>query len=155
MSEYLLDDVGVLNAGDDPHRTAAGRTGLDVDPEHPLEALRLRLIAARRSAGVRSSGSAIVVCGPPFPRLPGVTRARYLLFGANTPWNRVRLTRGFGTSAASRAIKSRGSKMTCVVPSRYGLFSGYRTLPLGVTDTRFCELAGQLMYRHSRSSFWR
>jgi hypothetical protein len=28
--------------------------------------------------------------------LAGVTRARYLLFGANTPWKRVRLTRGFG-----------------------------------------------------------
>jgi hypothetical protein len=38
-----------------------------------------QVIAARLSAGVRSSGSAVVVCGPPFPRLPGVTRARYLV----------------------------------------------------------------------------
>lgn len=28
VSEDLLDDIGVLDAGDDPHRTAAGRTGL-------------------------------------------------------------------------------------------------------------------------------
>jgi hypothetical protein len=33
--------------------------------------------------------------------LAGVTRARYLLLGAKTPWKRVRLTRGFGTRAAS------------------------------------------------------
>jgi hypothetical protein len=37
----------------------------------------------------------------PFPRLAGVTTARCLLFGANTPWKRVRLTLGFGTRAAS------------------------------------------------------
>jgi hypothetical protein len=35
----------------------------------------------------------------PLPRFAGVTRARCLLFGANTPWNRVRLTLGLGTSA--------------------------------------------------------
>ncbi len=50
--------------------------------------------------------------------LAGVIRARYLLLGANTPWKRVRLTRGFGTRAANRAMKSSGSKMTWVVPSR-------------------------------------
>ncbi len=82
-----------------------------------------QVIAARRSADVGSSGSAVLERSPPLPRLAGVTRARYLLFGANTPWKRVRFTRGFGTSAASRAMKSRGSKMTCVVPSRYGVLS--------------------------------
>jgi hypothetical protein len=46
-----------------------------------------------------------------------VTCARCALFGANTPWKRVRLTRGLGTSALSLAMKSRGSKSTCVVPS--------------------------------------
>ena len=55
--------------------------------------------------------------------MPGVTCARCALFGAKTPWNRVRLTRGLGTKATSRAMKSIGSKMTCVVPSRYGLLS--------------------------------
>jgi hypothetical protein len=32
--------------------------------------------------------------------LPGVTRARCVLLGANTPWKRIRLTLGFGTKAA-------------------------------------------------------
>jgi len=35
----------------------------------------------------------------PLPRLAGVTRARWALFGAKTPWNRIRLTLGFGTNA--------------------------------------------------------
>jgi hypothetical protein len=37
MGEDLLDDIGVLNARDDSHRPAAGRAGLDVDTEHPLQ----------------------------------------------------------------------------------------------------------------------
>jgi hypothetical protein len=37
-----------------------------------------------------------------------ISRARCWLFGAKTPWNRVRLTRGFGTSAANLAMKSSG-----------------------------------------------
>jgi hypothetical protein len=40
-----------------------------------------------------------------------------LLLGANTPWNRVTLTHGFGTRAASLALKSSGSNIMCVVPS--------------------------------------
>ena len=44
-----------------------------------------QVIAARRSAGVGSSGSAALASRPPLPRLAGVTRARYLLLGANTP----------------------------------------------------------------------
>jgi hypothetical protein len=44
-----------------------------------------QVIAARRSAGVRSFGSAVVACRPPLPRLAGVTRARYLLLGAKIP----------------------------------------------------------------------
>ena len=139
MGEDLLDDIGVLNARNDSHRPAAGRAGLDVDPDQIAGSdfeqpqadpkgegqdarnnTRLRrcaqVIAARRSAGVGSSVSAGLACRPPLPRLAGVTRARYLLLGAKTPW--VRLTRGFGTRAASRAMKSRGSNMTWVVLSR-------------------------------------
>lgn len=44
-----------------------------------------QVIAARRSAGVGSSKSAVVACWPPLPRLAGVTCARCLLFGAKTP----------------------------------------------------------------------
>ena len=35
------------------------------------------------------------------PRLAGVTSARYLLLGANTPWKRVRLTLGLGLASNS------------------------------------------------------
>jgi len=38
--EDLLDDIEILDARNDPHRSAASRTGLDVDPENPLLVLR-------------------------------------------------------------------------------------------------------------------
>ena len=46
-----------------------------------------QLIEARRSAGVRSCGSSTALGLLPLPRFAGVTDARCLLFGANTPWN--------------------------------------------------------------------
>jgi len=122
VGEDLLDHHRVLDAGEDSHCPAAGRAGRDIDAKDPLETFA-QVIAARRSAGVAASGSRFVGCWPPLPRLAGVTRPRCLLLGAKAPWNRVRFTRGFGTSAARRAMKSSGSKMTCVVPSRYGVFS--------------------------------
>lgn len=33
-NQYSIDDVLVLNAGDDPDRTTAAATDLDVDTEH-------------------------------------------------------------------------------------------------------------------------
>ena len=56
-----------------------------------------QVIAARRSGGVRSSVWAAAWSFAPLPRRALVTRARWALFGANTPWKRVRLTRGLGT----------------------------------------------------------
>ena len=51
-------------------------------------------------------------------RLAGVIVTWSPLFGANTPWKRVRLTLVLNTSAAKRAIKPKGSEITWVVPSR-------------------------------------
>jgi len=85
VGEDLLDHFWVLDAGDDPHRPTAGRAGLHVDVEHPFQALGLRLIEARRSAGVGSSASPVAARRPPLPRFAGVTRPRYRLLGANTP----------------------------------------------------------------------
>jgi len=65
-----------------------------------------RVIDARRSASVGSSPCPVAARWPPLPHLAGITRARYLLLGAKTPWNPVRLTRGFGARAARRATKS-------------------------------------------------
>ncbi len=100
-------------------------------PPQPLQVsmsiLKTRLsrcahvIDARRCAGVAGSSATLTLL--PLPRFSGVTNARCRLLGANTPWKRVRLTLGFGTRAASLAMKSNGSKMTCVVPSRYGVLS--------------------------------
>jgi hypothetical protein len=75
------------------------------------------VIDARRSAGDWHCPSSSALRLLPLPRLEGVTCIRYLLLGANTPWNRVRLTRGLGTNAASRARKSNGSKMTPLILS--------------------------------------
>ena len=111
--EDLLDDQRIFDAGDDLDGAAAALAGLDVDVEHTLQALRLRLMAARRSAGVGSSDACDAPGLLPLPRLAGVIRARCALFGAKTPWKRVRLTRGLGTKATSRAMKSSGSKF-CV-----------------------------------------
>jgi len=48
-----------------------------------------QVMAAWRCGGVFSRPSAVDSGLLPLPRFAGVTRARCLLFGANTPWNRV------------------------------------------------------------------
>ena len=40
VDEDFPEHLGILDARDDAHRPATGRAGLDVDPEHPLGALR-------------------------------------------------------------------------------------------------------------------
>ena len=92
MGEDLLDHHRIVNAGDDPDRPAAFPAGLDVDIEHPLETSPpgayfwcAQLIDTRRSAGVCSWPASVALGLFPLPRLAGVTAARCLLFGANTP----------------------------------------------------------------------
>ncbi len=68
-----------------------------------------QVIEARRLATGRSFAGSITRGMLPLPRFAGVTWARWRLLGANTPWYRVRLTRGLGTSAESLAMKSTGS----------------------------------------------
>ncbi len=58
-----------------------------------LRCVRKRLDNVRVD-GVGSSESSCARRSPPLPRLAGVTSARCLPFGANTPWKGVRLTRG-------------------------------------------------------------
>jgi len=59
-----------------------------------------QVIEALFSAGVWSDSFGDLVFMH-LPRLAGVTRARYLLLGAKTPWKRVRLTLGLGTKATN------------------------------------------------------
>ena len=115
VGENLLDHHRLFDAGNDPDHPATGSAALDVDAKYALQALRLKLIEARRSAGVGASESPLEGRWLPLPRLAGVTCARYRLWGTNTPQvdPGLRLP-----EPASRAMKSNGSKMTCVVPSR-------------------------------------
>ena len=73
---------------------------------------------AQVMAACRCTGDLDSICADSLPRTVGVICFRKALFGANTPWNRVRLTRGLGPRAASLAIKSNGSRTMCVVLSR-------------------------------------
>jgi len=126
MSQYRLDDHRVFDAvvrhfGNDLGSTATDSAGFHRAAFGSMFNTRFSLcaqvMATWRCAGVCSSWPSAVFWQP-LPRFAGVTRARCLLFGwsgipANTPWNRVRLTLGLGTNAASLAIKSTGSKITC------------------------------------------
>ena len=103
MVEDLSDHPRVFDAGDDPDGASACPAGLDVDPEYALQTLDLRLMAARRFDAVSTLSPRQRRALP-----PGATLERRLLLGANTPWKRVRFTRGFGTGAARRAMKSSG-----------------------------------------------
>lgn len=98
VGEYLFDDHWVFDAGDDLHRPAAMATRFDVDVEDTLQALRPGM-AACPAAAVLSASSAVSPV-----RRPGITCARRWLFGAKTPWNLVRFTRGLGTRAARRTM---------------------------------------------------
>ena len=64
-----------------------------------------QLIEARRSTGVGACPSPVALGLSPLPRAAFVPGAGCLLFGANTPWKRVRLARGLGTRAASPTLR--------------------------------------------------
>ena len=76
MRQDLFDHGGIFAARDHLHRTTTVVTGLDIHLEHPLQPLRLTLIATW-GAGVSSS----VVLARRRPRRAGVTcsRNRWLL----------------------------------------------------------------------------
>ena len=80
--EYLPDYLGVFDAGNHLHYAGAFATGLNVDIANTLEALS-QVIDARRSAGDGRSSTTLALL--PLPRFGGVTSARCLALGANTP----------------------------------------------------------------------
>jgi hypothetical protein len=97
MLENPLDDLRVLDAGDHAQLSAAAPADLDVEANTRF----------RRCAQVRERCRALAD-GSPQSLASWAAAARV----PGTTW-------GFGTSAARRAMKSSGSKITCVVPSRY------------------------------------
>ena len=109
VGENFFNNHWIFDAGDNFHRAAAFPAGFDVDAEYALQVLS-------PGHGCPRFGGRLVLLligrlgYMPLPFLAGVTAARCLLFAANTSWKRVRLTRGFGTSAASLAMKSSGSQ---------------------------------------------
>jgi hypothetical protein len=128
-----------LDAGDDPQTPATTAADLDVDRKDALEASRpgegSLPVRGRCLAGLRG--------------LPGSGRARLRhdprpirARRREDPVIAGQVGTGFGTSAASRAMKSSGSKITCVVPSRYGVFSAKRTSPFSVSDSRSVAIGG-------------
>ena len=88
MLQDTVDNRRVLDACNDPECATAVAAGLDVDSEDTLEALR-QVMAARRCAGVFTAS----FCAHR-PRRAVVICARKVLFGANTPWTRVRARPG-------------------------------------------------------------
>lgn len=59
VGKDILDDVGILDTGDDAHRPAAGRA---ISIPNTRFRRCAQVIAARRSAGVEPSGLPILAC---------------------------------------------------------------------------------------------
>ena len=150
--EDPLDHRRVLDAGDDPDLSTTGRTGLDVDVEDPLQALRPEpapdLIRGHRCAAfggrlwlIRSLGlpaltslggghqGAVFAVGRKDAVEAGEVDSRLWYQGCQSGDEVQRLTKSPGAILNSRRLARRvegrmpGIKMTWVVPSRYGVFS--------------------------------
>ena len=83
VGENFVDDIPVFDIGNETHRTATPRTGLDINTKHPTESLSPRHRRAPFGWWWRLMlvHWTLATC---VPRLAGVTRARYFLLGANT-----------------------------------------------------------------------
>ena len=92
-----------------------------------------------------------------FKRIDDVDRG--VLFGANTPWKRVRLPRGFGTSAASQIAVLRiafqqalalqeATNAPCQGPGKPGKLGGLTQASVG----SMVSPAGNLRYSSSKPS---
>jgi hypothetical protein len=166
LSECLVDQRRVFDAGDDADITTtradrhAGKASCSQAHKPPCLLSRRSLqvsiliwntrfsrcaqvIDARRSAGVWSCCCCAAIPFLPLPRPAGVTNARYLLWGANTPWYRVRLTLGLGTRATSLEMKSSGSNRTWVALAKQrGRFarSARRTRSVPISAYHYCRV---------------
>jgi len=141
VGEDLLDDLPLEDGCDDlQFPGAAVRAVLHVDVEDALEKPRPAdavrpgpawTVSTSRSATAAASVATCACAGGPC----GTTRGRSFAFGASTPWNRMRCSRGRGTSAASRCMNSSWLMTKCVVPSRHGVLSLRSTCPAALSWT--------------------
>jgi len=116
----------------------------DISMSNTLFSRWAQVILARLSPSFWALSLASSLSGA-FSAVLGMIKRLYGLFGANTPWNRVKFTRGVGTNAAKRATKSNASNITWVVPSLYALFSSYRTFLFVVSDNLWVDTSGLVM----------
>ena len=84
VNEYLLNHQRVINACDDLNRPVRFPAGQDIDVEHPLETLRPAHGRPSFGGGLMLPSS-VTLGSLPILYLPGVTHARCLRLGANTP----------------------------------------------------------------------
>ena len=92
MGKYSPDHYRIFNTGDNLDVATAIVTSLYVDIKNPFQSSPhgayfwcAQVIEARFSAVVWFGASLEALTFFPLPRFAGVTSARYLLFGANTP----------------------------------------------------------------------
>ena len=86
VRQDLRDDLRLLDAGNDRERPPQ-RAQLSIAMPKTRLSRRAQLIATGLGVGgLTESMTGPVRCGAPMPRCAGVTAARSLLCGANTPW---------------------------------------------------------------------
>jgi hypothetical protein len=123
VSEDLLDHRRIFDAGDDFHRATAFLAGLDVDIENALEALRPGHRGPPSGGCWRFFGFPGLVAPAPPGRgdhgaMPAVRGEHAMEAGE------VDLGSGHqGRQPCHEIQRIKDTKMTCVVPSRYGVFS--------------------------------
>ncbi len=115
VRQYLLNHQRVFDAGGDFHAAAADAAGFDVDSEHPLQTLRpAHRCMADNGCGVFRPGR-FGLATPTSPRRRH-QRAMFTIGREHAVIAR-QIDPRLRPSAAGREMKSRGSKITCVMPS--------------------------------------
>jgi hypothetical protein len=119
MGEYFFDHCRILDAGNDLHGAATGLAGFDIDAEYALKPLG-------PCHGGMVLGQGLVFCRMGrrgFASLAASSRSDQcpvMTVGCDDAVEAGQVDPGFGTRTARRAIKSKGSKITWVIPSRQG-----------------------------------
>ena len=171
--QHALDHGRRFDGGNDLHFSATGFARLDVNLEHALQTLRpghgrvascRALSRAHRvtpSASGRGHLLAQMMVGGEYAVVADEVDARIGDVGRHAGDQIFRVScplpcgPACGGSKSRPAIMSNGSNTTCVVPSRYGVYSRWWMSPWAVSERRSLLTAGRVMVRHSRSSLSR
>ena len=124
----LASDGRILDGCQNAHPRAAARAFQDIhreNPRHQLSPGVLRGCGFCSSAVFRCPQGAAVEAGGG----TGTMEGRSFAAEARIPKYRTRWKRGAGTRAESFSSNSLSLRMTCVVPSRQGVFIRYASRP--------------------------